>query len=49
MGGYPLYGSNCGGVTGPVGVTIDGAATSAAAIREVGIHLGGGGKGRGGI
>ena len=45
----PYMGRVLGGVPIPGGKTIDGEAPMAADIREIGIHLGSGGKGGGGI
>ena len=49
MGGYPLNGTVTGGFPVPVGAAIDGEALEAAGRREVALHLGRGGEGRGGV
>ena len=49
MGGYLLHGPCPGGFPGLCGATIDGGATAAAGVLEVGIHIGGGSKGGGGV
>ena len=47
MSGYPLHGTGPGGCPGPGGAATDRAAPTAAGRHEVGVHLGGGGKGGG--
>ena len=49
MGGYPLNGTGTGEFPEPGGSATDGAAPVAAGRREVAVHLGGGGEGRGGV
>ena len=49
MVGYPLYGPVPGGVPGPGGAKIDGVAPATTGRQEVRIHLGGDGKGGGGV
>ena len=49
MGGYPPHGPVSGGFPGPGGVAIDEEDPAEASRREVGVHLGGGGKVVGGV
>ena len=49
MDGFPLQDSGPGGVPGLGGATIDGVDSAASSRQEVVIHLGVGGKGRGGV
>ena len=49
MGGYPQHGQGTGGVTGPGGEAFDGEAPTVVDRREVGLNLGGEGKGGGGF
>ena len=49
MGVYPLNGTGPGIFPGPGGAAIDGAAPVTEGIREVVLHLGEVGEGRGGV